>query len=170
MNEKQKEIMHEICKVEHVFPYWNNIIVGYSAQNPKMCRFGTFDKDLIWYKYYVSHYVNKISAPTLDVCYHIKHKNITLTKNKDMWFDKHRSLNYIVNGHRAIALTASEENVCIHYGDTIIDIRLFNDIEKKVIWYYVEQRIKEIVAEENQKEKEALEEKRKELINIFNGI
>ena len=170
MNEKQKEIMHEICKIEYVFPYWNSVVVGDSAQNPKMCRFGTFDKDLIWHKYRVSYYVNKISAPTLDVCYHIKHKNIILTKNKDIWFDTHRYLNYSINGDVALALAASEENVCMHYGDTVIDIGLFNEIEKKVIWYYVNQRINEIVEGEKQKEKGAVEQKRKELIDMFNNI
>ena len=170
MNEKQKEIMHEICKVKGIFPYWKSIIAGDSVQNPKMCRFGTFDKDLIWHKCRVSHYINKISAPTLDVCYHIKHKNIVLTKNKDVWFDTYHYLNYTVRGEAVITAAASEENICIYYNGTIIDIRLFNDTEKKVIWYYVEQRIKEIMKEEKQKKKGAVEQKRKELIVMFNNI
>ena len=40
----------------------------------------------------------------------------------------------------------------------------------KVIWYYVEQRINEIMKEENRKENEAVEQKRKELIDMFNNI
>lgn len=135
-----------------------------------MCRFGTFDKDLIWHKCRVSHYINKISAPTLDVCYHIKHKNITLSKNKDVWFDTYRYLNYRINGDVALTHSASEDNICIHYGGTIVDIGLFNDTEKRVIWFYVEQRINEIIQEEKQKENEAVEQKRRELINMFNVL
>lgn len=169
MNEKQKEIMHEICKVEDYKDYWEGIVIGQRLKYHYLCRYGKFEKSLVEIKRLISKYIANISAPTLDVCYHIKHKNIIVNASKDLLefnFDRNGSahqLNMLLN-------IDSKYSFTLCFNGKFIDLGLFNPYEKYFIVYYLSIRLKEFITENAQKEKEAVEQKRKELIDMFNNI
>ena len=169
MNEKQKEIMHEICKINDYGNFWDNVFVGERLKQYYLCRNGKFSRSLLDMKYNISKYVGNISAPTLDVCYHIKHKDIIVNASKDLLefsFDNGNGVQQL-----SILLNIPKDySFTLCFNGKFIDLDIFNPYEKYVIFCYVAIRLKEIVVEEKQKEKEDLEQKRKELINMFNGV
>lgn len=179
----RKEIMHEICKIEPREIGFKSILLNYYWNLDLKCKKNKIVRDsnkiadkIIQVKYNISLQSRLILEPTLDVCYHIKHKNISITKTKKSGEDCLTCrpalpiVGLVEEGRRSSELTFSKDDIKLMYGDVKIDLGLFNLTEEKVIMAYVEERITDIFCEENKKELNEKEQKRKELINMFNAM